>query len=56
MNLPNAIDFSGVPGRMEEPMPYFDPKKYEQLLATAVLNKVKFYDANRRPFHVLFLW
>jgi hypothetical protein len=40
MNLPSTFDFSGVPGRQEEPLPVFDPKKYEQLLATAVLNKV----------------
>lgn len=41
INFPNTIDFSGVPGRLEEPLPIFDPKKYEKLLATAVLNKVK---------------
>lgn len=40
MNLTDTLDFSGVPGRQQEPIPYFDPKKYEQLLATAVLNKV----------------
>lgn len=40
MNLPQTLDFSQVPGRPEEPLPVFDPKKYEQLLATAVLNKV----------------
>lgn len=40
MNLPTTLDFSGVPGRKEEPLPVFDPKRYEQLLATAVLNKV----------------
>lgn len=40
LNLPNTLDFSHVPGRPEEPLPYFDPKRYEQLLATAVLNKV----------------
>ena len=39
-NLPNALDFSGVPGRKAEPPPFFDAKKYEQLLATAMLNKV----------------
>lgn len=40
VNLTNTLDFSGVPGRQQEQIPYFDPKKYEQLLATAVLNKV----------------
>jgi hypothetical protein len=41
INFPTQIDFSGVPGRIEEPQIYFDPKKYEKLLATAVLNKVR---------------
>lgn len=40
INLPNTLDFSDCPGRLEEPLPYFDPKKYEKLVATAVLNKV----------------
>lgn len=40
VNLPNTLDFSGVPGRNPDPPPFFDPKKYEQLLATAMLNKV----------------
>lgn len=40
VNLPNTLDFSGVPGHPQEPTLYFDPKKYEQLVATAVLNKV----------------
>jgi len=40
INLPNTLDFSGTQGRPAEPEPFFDPKKYEQLLATAVLNKV----------------
>lgn len=43
INFPSTIDFSGVPGRLEEPLPIFDPKKYEKLLATAVLNKVKLW-------------
>ncbi|CRK98153.1 CLUMA_CG011521, isoform A [Clunio marinus] len=40
MNLPRKFNFSGVSSKAEEPLPYFDPKKYEQLLATAVLNKM----------------
>lgn len=41
VNLTDTLDFSGVPGRRQEhEQEYFDPKKYEQLLATAVLNKV----------------
>jgi hypothetical protein len=38
--LPELLNRSGVPPRPEEHLPYFDPKKYNQLLATAVLNKV----------------
>lgn len=45
MRLPDLFNLSGVPQRPEEQMPFFDPKKYEQLVATAVLNKVIF-----RPF------
>lgn len=40
INLPDKLDFSDCPGRPEEPLSYYDPKKYEQLVATAVLNKV----------------
>uniref|UniRef100_A0A1Q3FKB5 FYVE-type zinc finger domain-containing protein n=1 Tax=Culex tarsalis TaxID=7177 RepID=A0A1Q3FKB5_CULTA len=38
--LPEMLNHSGLPLRPEEHLPYFSPKKYEQLLATAVLNKV----------------
>uniref|UniRef100_A0A8D8L7I5 (northern house mosquito) hypothetical protein n=1 Tax=Culex pipiens TaxID=7175 RepID=A0A8D8L7I5_CULPI len=38
--LPEMLNQSGLPLRPEEHLPYFSPKKYEQLLATAVLNKV----------------
>lgn len=38
--LPELLNHSGLPLRPEEHLPYFSPKKYEQLLATAVLNKV----------------
>jgi hypothetical protein len=41
INISSTVDFSGVPGRLLEPVIYFDPKKYDQLLATAVLNKVR---------------
>lgn len=41
MRLPDLFNLSGVPPRPEEHVPFFDPKKYEQLVATAVLNKVK---------------
>lgn len=42
MRLPDLFNQSGVaPPRPEEQMPFFDPKKYEQLVATAVLNKVR---------------
>lgn len=40
LSIPDLLNQSGVPDRDEEPLPYFDPKKYEELLATAVLNKV----------------
>lgn len=40
VNLPSTFDFSGIPDRIAEPLPYFDPRQYEKLLATAVLNKV----------------
>ncbi|XP_035910466.1 uncharacterized protein LOC118511464 isoform X2 [Anopheles stephensi] len=45
--LPELLNHSGHPLRPEEHLPYFDPKKYEQLLATAVLNKV--VDDYRNP-------
>uniref|UniRef100_A0A182LVG2 Uncharacterized protein n=1 Tax=Anopheles culicifacies TaxID=139723 RepID=A0A182LVG2_9DIPT len=45
--LPELLNHSGLPLRPEEHLPYFDPKKYEQLLATAVLNKV--VDDYRNP-------
>uniref|UniRef100_A0A2M4CKG4 FYVE-type zinc finger domain-containing protein n=1 Tax=Anopheles darlingi TaxID=43151 RepID=A0A2M4CKG4_ANODA len=45
--LPELLNHSGIPLRPEEHLPYFDPKKYEQLLATAVLNKV--VDDYRNP-------
>ncbi|XP_065074906.1 uncharacterized protein LOC135698735 isoform X8 [Ochlerotatus camptorhynchus] len=38
--LPELFNQSGLPLRPEEHLPYFSPKKYEQLLANAVLNKV----------------
>lgn len=40
MKLPSILNQTGISDRPEERLPYFDPKKYEQLLATAVLNKV----------------
>ncbi|GAB0097555.1 hypothetical protein DMENIID0001_132050 [Sergentomyia squamirostris] len=40
LNLPDLFDLSGYPPRPESHLPYFSTKKYEQLLATAVLNKV----------------
>uniref|UniRef100_A0A182P2V9 DUF1713 domain-containing protein n=1 Tax=Anopheles epiroticus TaxID=199890 RepID=A0A182P2V9_9DIPT len=45
--LPELLNHSGLPLRPEEHLPYFDPKRYEQLLATAVLNKV--VDDYRNP-------
>jgi hypothetical protein len=39
-NFPDRIDFSGVTEQTGEQLSYFDPKNYEKLLATAVLNKV----------------
>ncbi|XP_058066384.1 uncharacterized protein LOC131216006 [Anopheles bellator] len=45
--LPELLNQSGLPLRPEEHLPYFDPRKYEQLLATAVLNKV--VDDYRNP-------
>ncbi|CAO1391538.1 unnamed protein product [Diamesa hyperborea] len=48
LSLPQTLDFSGVPGRVIPPLPYFDPKKYEQLLATAVLNKITDYYQNEQ--------
>lgn len=39
--IPEMIDFSGTrPTSEPTPSHVFDPKKYEELLATAVLNKV----------------
>lgn len=38
--IPELLDYSGVPGREHVRAAEFDPKKYEELLATAVLNKV----------------
>lgn len=38
--IPELLDQSGVPGQDPGTLPEFDPKKYEELLATAVLNKV----------------
>lgn len=38
--IPELLDYSGVPGREQARPAEFDPKKYEELLATAVLNKV----------------
>lgn len=40
--IPNLVDQSGVPGRDSGTLPEFNPKKYEELLATAVLNKVSY--------------
>jgi len=40
LKLPDLLDRSGIQERPEENQPYFDPQRYEQLLATAVLNKV----------------
>lgn len=39
-NLPEIFNQSGIPDRPKEPLPYFDPRKYNELLATAVINKV----------------
>lgn len=39
--IPELFDHSGVPSQPQRiNLPQFDPKKYEELLATAVLNKV----------------
>lgn len=38
--IPELLDHSGVPGRAPADALEFNPKKYEELLATAVLNKV----------------
>lgn len=39
--IPELFDHSGVPSEPQRiDLPQFDPKKYEELLATAVLNKV----------------
>lgn len=38
--LPELFDYSGVKDDQKNILPEFDPKKYEELLATAVLNKV----------------
>lgn len=46
--IPEMMDFSGTGPRETAPMPAFDPKKYEELLATAVLNKV-------RPWNFMYL-
>lgn len=41
--IPELFDHSGVPKEPQRiTLPHFDPKKYEELLATAVLNKVTF--------------
>ncbi|XP_055702479.1 titin-like isoform X3 [Phlebotomus papatasi] len=47
LNLPDLFNFSGYPQPPESHLPYFSTKKYEQLLATAVLNKV--IDHYRNP-------
>ncbi|XP_055690893.1 microtubule-associated protein futsch isoform X2 [Lutzomyia longipalpis] len=47
LNLPDLFNFSGYPPRPESHLPYFSSKRYEQLLATAVLNKV--IDHYRNP-------
>ncbi|XP_059615999.1 uncharacterized protein LOC132261281 isoform X2 [Phlebotomus argentipes] len=47
LNLPDLFNYSGFPPRPESHLPYFSSKKYEQLLATAVLNKV--VDHYRNP-------
>lgn len=40
--IPDLFDHSGVPSQPQRiNLPQFDPKKYEELLATAVLNKVR---------------
>lgn len=41
--IPEMIDLSGTGPRELASTPVFDPKKYEELLATAVLNKVRLY-------------
>lgn len=41
--IPELLDQSGVKVQANANLPEFDPKKYEELLATAVLNKVIFY-------------
>lgn len=51
LSIPDLLNQSGVPDRDEEPLPFFDPKKYEELLATAVLNKAS---VNYMAFIVLF--
>lgn len=39
--IPDLFDHSGVSSQPQRiNLPQFDPKKYEELLATAVLNKV----------------
>ncbi|KAG4073519.1 hypothetical protein HA402_000743 [Bradysia odoriphaga] len=48
--IPELFDHSGVPKEPQRiSLPQFDPKKYEELLATAVLNKlVESYSYERR--------
>lgn len=49
--IPELLDHSGVPGREAGTLPAFDPKKYEELLATAVLNKVS---SLKKKFNLFF--
>lgn len=41
LEISNKFDFSQNNSKQDEVPPAFDPKTYEQLVATAVLNKVK---------------
>jgi hypothetical protein len=44
-SLPDLLNLGGnhPSSKQEENLSYFDPKKYEELLATAVINKVIFF-------------
>jgi hypothetical protein len=41
LRLPDFLDYSGIDRDPEGRLPEFNPKTYEDLLATAILNKVE---------------
>lgn len=54
-SFPEKMDFSGVTERTDDQLPYFDPKQYEKLLATAVLNKVSQVYTHTRYIYTFFI-